>query len=493
MSIKELEPKLIWKHFYNITQIPHCSKNEAGIINYLEDFAMEIGLNHRKDDVGNVVITKEATSEMYKKNPTLVLQGHMDMVCEKNSDISFDFINDPLNLLITDDGWVTANGTTLGADNGIGVAAALAILESNDLEHGKIEALFTVDEETGMNGVLALTEEFVSGRTLLNLDTEEEGAIYIGCAGGGSTILSKEILELEENENLAGYKKFKLGIDGLQGGHSGLMIDQELGNAVKLLARILWNMLNRSDIDYKISSINGGDKHNAIPREASSIIYVNENSFNKLEKIVSEFNSIYKNEFKIADGAVRVYFEELEIEANNAINVLTSAEHHKILDLLYSFPHGVMAQSKVIEGLVETSTNLASVKMINDNKGITIQTSQRSSVASSITDICDKIVALGNLAGMKAEIREAYPSWQPDKDSKILKIASDKFVKMYNFKPKIKAIHAGLECGILSSIYKDMDMISFGPNITGAHSPDEQLEIASTKKFWEFLVEVIKL
>ena len=491
MSVKNLEPNLIWKHFYNITKIPHCSKNEACIIKYLIDFAVEKKLDYKKDEIGNVVIIKEATSENYKDNPTLVLQGHVDMVCEKNNDISFDFEKDPLDLMITDDGWVTANGTTLGADNGIGVAAALAILDSDDLEHGKIEALFTVDEETGMNGVLALTEDFITGRTLLNLDTEEEGAIYIGCAGGGSTILSKK-LELTSQNNLAtDYKKIELIIDGLQGGHSGLMIDQELGNAVKLLARVLWNMLNSKNIDFKIVSINGGDKHNAIPREAKSTIYVSIKDFAKFEKLILEFDVILKDEFKITDKLVTVYFNILNY--NSDILTFSDKEKSDILNLLYAFPHGVIAQSKVIEGLVETSTNLASIKMTDDNKGIKILTSQRSSVASSVIDICGKVVAIGNLAGMKSEVGEFYPSWQPNKDSKILKIASQKFEKMYNAKPEIKAIHAGLECGLLGDTYKGIDMISFGPNITGAHSPDEQLEIASTKKFWEFLIEVIKL
>jgi len=494
MTIKNLEPSLIWKHFYNITQIPHCSKNEACIIKYLIDFAKEKGLDYKRDEIGNVVIIKEATGENYKNKPTLVLQGHVDMVCEKNNDVSFDFEKDPLDLIITDDSWVTANGTTLGADNGIGVAAALAILDSGDLEHGKIEALFTVDEETGMNGVLALKEDFISGRTLLNLDTEEEGAIYIGCAGGGSTILSKK-LELTSQKNLAtDYKKTELGIDGLQGGHSGLMIDQELGNAVKLLARVLWNMLDSKNIDFKIVSLNGGDKHNAIPREASSTIYVSIKDFDKFEELVSEYDKIFKDEFKITDKLVTVYFNVLENDNKDSTNLTFSdSEMKKILNLLYAFPHGVIAQSKVIEGLVETSTNLASVKMIDSNKGFKILTSQRSSIASSVIDICDKVVAIGNLAGMKSEVGEFYPSWQPNRDSKILKIASEKFEKMYNGKPEIKAIHAGLECGLLGNTYKGIDMISFGPNITGAHSPDEQLEIASTKKFWEFLIEVIKL
>ena len=490
MPIKDLEPKLIWNHFYNITQIPHGSKNEAELIKYLEDFAVKNDLEYKKDEIGNVVIIKEATSEKYLNNPTLVLQGHIDMVCEKNNGTDFDFEKDPLNLLITSEGWVKANGTTLGADNGIGVAAALAILDSDDLEHGKIEALFTVDEETGLNGALALSEDFISGRTLLNLDTEEEGAIYIGCAGGGSTILSKE-LEIEKSENLSGYKKFEIGINGLQGGHSGLMIDQELGNAIKLLSRVLWNMLNNKNIDFKISEINGGDKHNAIPREANAIIYVNENDISKLEELVIEYSTIFQTEFNISDKGVTVYSKELEVSSNNLI--FKEDEQKNILNMLYSFPHGVMAQSKVIEGLVETSTNLASVKMINENTELSILTSQRSSVSSSIVDISDRIKALTSIAGMKAKTGERYPSWQPNRNSNILKIASDKFEKMYNSKPEIKAIHAGLECGILGSIYKDMDMISFGPNITGAHSPDEQLEISSTKNFWEFLIEVIKL
>ncbi|MDA3838680.1 MAG: aminoacyl-histidine dipeptidase [Candidatus Delongbacteria bacterium] len=477
--IKDLNPKLLWKHFYNISQIPHPSKKEEKLIKYLVDFAIEQKLEYKLDEVRNVLIKKSATNGK-ENSPTTVLQSHIDMVCEKNEDVEHDFDNDPLKLIIEDE-WVTADGTTLGADDGIGVAASLAVLEENTIEHGNIECLFTVDEETGLNGANGLKKDFVSGNLLLNLDSEEEGAVYIGCAGGKSTLLHKKIVPIKPTDVEIIYN---IKLSGLQGGHSGLVINKGLGNAVILLARFLWNI--NAKIDFSLFSFDGGDKHNAIPREANAIIGIKQHDEPLLDTEIKKYIEIYRHEFRKIDENVDISKKKVEHEGN----VFNESDKGTLLNLLYSFPAGVFAMSKDIHGMVETSTNLASVTYAEDT--IKILTSQRSSVASSIKDISDKIISFGILAGYEYETDDPYPSWTPNPDSKLLKKVQNVYKKTFSGDISVKAVHAGLECGIIGDKYPDMDMVSFGPTVEGAHSPDERLKISSVENFWLLLKGILE-
>ncbi|MCK4979462.1 MAG: beta-Ala-His dipeptidase, partial [Candidatus Delongbacteria bacterium] len=434
--LDNLNPKLLWKHFYNISQIPHPSKKEEKLIRYLVDFATEQGLECKVDEVGNVLIKKYAT-EGKENSPTTVLQSHIDMVCEKNEEIDHDFENDPLQLTIND-GWVTAEGTTLGADDGIGVAASLAVLEENSIEHGNIECLFTVDEETGLNGANGLKKDFLEGKLLLNLDSEEEGAVYIGCAGGKSTILQKKIAKIIPNDNEIIYN---VKLSGLQGGHSGLVINKGLGNAIILLARFLWNI--NSKINFSLFSFNGGDKHNAIPREANAIIGIKQQDEPLLDTEIRKHIDMYRCEYQKVDNKVRISKKKMKEQGD----VFSERDKGMLLNLLYSFPAGVFSMSKDIHGLVETSTNLASV---NESEGrIKILTSQRSSVASSIHDISARIISIGMLAEYDYETEDPYPSWTPNQDSKLLKKVKSVYKKTFSEDISVKAVHAGLECGII--------------------------------------------
>ena len=477
--IKDLDPKLLWKHFYNISQIPHPSKKEEKLIQYLIDFAIEKNLKYEVDEVGNVLIKKPATNG--KENfPITVLQSHIDMVCEKNEDVEHDFEKDPLKLK-EEDGWITADGTTLGADDGIGVAAALAVLEENNIEHGNIECLFTVDEETGLNGANGLTKDFLTGKILLNLDSEEEGAAYIGCAGGKSTLLRKQVSLISSDDVQVIYN---IKLSGLQGGHSGLVINKGLGNAIILLARFLWNMNTKTD--FSLFSFNGGDKHNAIPREANAIIGIKQQDEPLLDAEIKKYINIFRNEFRKVDDKVVISKKKVKRSGN----VFSESDKGILLNLLYSFPAGVFSMSKDIHGLVETSTNLASVTFTENT--IKILTSQRSSVASSIKDISDRIISYGILAGYDYETDDSYPSWTPNPDSKLLKTVKNVHKKLFGKEISIKAVHAGLECGIIGDKYPDMDMVSFGPTVEGAHSPDEKVKISSVKTFWQLLTGILK-
>ncbi|NOR43988.1 MAG: beta-Ala-His dipeptidase [Candidatus Delongbacteria bacterium] len=477
--IKDLNPKLLWKHFYDLCQIPHPSKKEEKLIKYLVDFAIERKLEYKVDEVGNVLIKKPATNGK-ENSPTTVLQSHIDMVCEKNEDVEHDFDNDPLKLIIEDE-WVTADGTTLGADDGIGVAASLAVLEENSIEHGNIECLFTVDEETGLNGANGLKKDFLAGKVLLNLDSEEEGAVYIGCAGGKSTLLQKQITTIPPTDVEVIYN---IKLSGLQGGHSGLVINKGLGNAVILLARFLWNI--NAKINFSLFSFNGGDKHNAIPREANAIIGVKQQDEPLLDAEIKRYIKIYRAEFRKVDDKVAILKKKVKQEGN----VFSESDKGVLLNLLYSFPAGVFSMSKDIHGLVETSTNLASVTFAEET--IRILTSQRSSVASSIKDISDRIISFGILAGYDYETEDPYPSWTPNQDSKLLKTVKNVYKDIFTDDIEVKAVHAGLECGIIGDKYPDMDMVSFGPTVEGAHSPDERLKISSVESFWLLLKGILK-
>lgn len=480
MTINDLEPHIVWKYFYELTQVPRPSKKEGKVIAYLLDFAKKHNLEVKKDEAGNVLITKPATKG--KENlPTVILQGHVDMVCEKNSGTVHDFDNDPIETYIDGD-WLKAKGTTLGADNGIGVAAALAILASNDIEHGKLECLFTVDEETGLTGAYALGKDFLTGDILINLDTEEEGQLYIGCAGGKGT---NAIFKYEEEETPMNQFWFKLEVKGLNGGHSGAEIHKELGNANKILNRFLWNISRKMEV--RLASIDGGNLHNAIAREASAIVGIPVGDKDRVVALLNVFIAEIEDELKAVDPNVQIVIGTTD-EPSFIIDHKTT---YGLLNSICACPHGVLSMSKDVPGLVEASTNLASVKMKEGNT-IVIGTSQRSSTESLKNYAASMVNAAFTLGGAKVEHGAGYPGWKPNPDSAILKVAQQSFKRLYNKDPKVKAIHAGLECGLFLEKYPHLDMVSCGPTITDAHSPAEQVNIPSVDKWWKLLLDVLK-
>lgn len=479
MTIKDLKPSIVWHYFHELTQIPRPSKKEEKVIQYLEKFAKEHKLELKKDKAGNIVILKPATKGK-EHVPTLILQGHVDMVCEKNSGTVHDFDNDPIETQVVGD-WLKAKGTTLGADNGIGVAAGLAILASDNIPHGPLECLFTVDEETGLTGAHALEKGFLTGDILINLDTEEEGEIYIGCAGGRTTLATFTYKPTPAPIN---YFWFKVSISGLNGGHSGSEIHVGLGNANKILNRYLWDINKKYGI--MLAEINGGNLHNAIAREAYAIAGVPSNKKEEITVLLNMLAPQIEAELKHVDPKLKMKIES----ADTPTSIIDKQTMSNLLNAIYACPHGVINMSAEVEGLVETSTNLASIKMEKDNK-IVIKTSQRSSSESLKDNIVNMVSATFLLAGAEVENSDGYPGWQPNMNSQILNIAQDTYKKMYNTEAGIKAIHAGLECGLFLEKYPHLDMISCGPTITDAHSPDEQVNIPSVAKWWDFLLKTI--
>lgn len=480
MKITDLAPSIVWKYFHEVTQVPRPSKKEGKMIQYLELFAAKHNLNIKKDACSNIIITKPATPG--KENvPVIILQSHMDMVCEKNNGTVHDFENDPIRTII-DNGWVKADGTTLGADNGIGIAASLAVLASTDIEHGPIECLFTIDEETGLTGASNLKDGFLTGNILLNLDSEDEGEIFIGCAGGKGTISTFEYSPVETQPGFY----FRIDVKGLNGGHSGGEIHKGLGNANKILARFLY--LLDGDYDYVLCSIDGGNLHNAIAREAHAIVGISPSEKENVRILLNQFTADIENELKHVDPNVRITMESVEQPVSCIDDMTTS----NLLYALMACPHGVIGMSHDIEGLVETSTNLASVKMRDDSK-IIIGTSQRSSVESRKNEIANTVEALFILAeASDVEFTEGYPGWTPNTNSEILKIAMESYKRLFNKEAAIKAIHAGLECGLFLQKYPQLDMISFGPTMRDVHSPNERLEIATVDLWWQHLLEILK-
>jgi len=477
--IENLEPKVLWKHFDEIRKIPRCSKHEEKIRQYIIDFAKKQGLKTRTDKTGNVVILKPASTGMEKK-PTVILQGHMDMVCEKNSDMKFDFTKDPIELKRNGD-ILTANGTTLGADNGIGLAIALSLLEDKTLKHGPLEALFTIDEETGLTGAFALEPNMLTGKIMINLDSEDFGVVTVGCAGGGGSNIELPLKTQKVNGNM---QSMLIKVSGLRGGHSGVDIHEQRANAIKLLSRMLWKA--QSNNKFYISEIKGGDKHNAIPREAFAKI-----SFDKSEK--NELVSTLKAEEKDIYGEIKPIDPNFKVEVKDDEKVqtaLTGDSQIKVLDLLYGLPHGVDKMSYDIPNLVETSTNLATISF-NENKAM-VHLSTRSSIKTSLQDLRDRIHAVAQLSGAKVTEEEPYPGWKPNLDSKILKLSKKIFKDMYGSEPKVEAIHAGLECGIVGEKFPGMDMISIGPTIKYPHSPEEQVHISTVDKFYKYVQKILE-
>ena len=478
--ITELAPSMVWKYFHEVTQTPRPSKKEEKIIRYLEAFASAHNLSIKKDKVNNILISKPAT-QGFEHLPTVILQSHLDMVCEKNNDVTHDFENDPIETIV-DGEWVRANGTTLGADNGIGIAVELAILASKDIEHGPVECLFTVDEETGLTGANALAEGFMVGTILLNLDSDREGELFTGCAGGKGTIAA---FTFEPVSAPATMHYFRIGISGLNGGHSGCDIHKGLGNANKILTRFLY--LLKKDYPFVLASLDGGNLHNAIAREASAIIGIESNNKESVRVLLNCFAADIENELKYTDPNVRITMETV-----NAPETCFSDDFAtKLINALLACPHGVVGMSHAIEDLVETSTNLASVK-VTDEHTVVVGTSQRSSIESAKNAIADQVAATFLLAGAEVKHSEGYPGWAPNPDSKILKVAQDTYRKLFNKEPQVKAIHAGLECGLFLEKYPYLDMISFGPTMLDIHSPNERLEIATVDMWWRHLLELLK-
>lgn len=474
-----LKPKLVWNHFEEICKYPRPSKKEEKIAEYVVSVGKRLGLETLKDSFGNIVIKKPATKGK-EKLKTVVLQGHIDMVCEKNRDVKHDFDKDPI-LPYIDAGWVKAKGTTLGADNGIGFAAALAVLESKDIEHGPIEALFTLDEETGLTGAAGLDTKILKGDILFNMDSEEIGSLYIGCAGGINTQAKFTFKPTAVPEETITYE---LKIAGLKGGHSGLEIHSGLANGVKLLVRYLWKAMPQFKL--KLAKIEGGNKHNAIPREAFATVVVSKANEKEFLKSITEYNKIFKAENSVVDSGVTFS----AAKQKKAAKVMDGKSATRIINALYAVPHGVVKMSLDIPELVETSTNLAVVA--TEGKNVNIVTSQRSSVASEILDIRNMVAAVFQLAEAELKFNDGYPGWKPDVHSEILQVFKKSFKSLYKKEPEIKAIHAGLECGIIKEKYPHMDMISFGPTMFGVHSPDEKLKIDTVPLFWEQLVHVLK-
>lgn len=481
MNKSELKPTSVFHYFEEICQVPRPSKKEEKMIAYLKAFGEKHNLETLVDKAGNVLIKKPATPG--KENlKTVVLQSHVDMVCEKNNDVTHDFLTDPIETEI-DGEWLKAKGTTLGADNGIGVATELAILAANDIEHGPLECLFTVDEETGLTGAFALEEGFISGEILLNLDSEDEGEMYIGCAGGIDTVA----LFKYKNERVPeGYYFCKVTVKGLKGGHSGGDIHLGRGNANKILNRFISLMGYNYEERFYLCEFNGGNLRNAIPREAYAIFAVHESHKHDVRTALNVFTAEIENELGAIEPDMKIILES-ENPCKYAIDATTTLN---LVRAIYACPHGVYAMSQDIPGLVETSNNLASIKM-KENNIIRIETSQRSSILSSRDDMAGTVRAIFSLAGAELDWGDGYPGWKPNPHSAILNVAIDSYKRLFGVEPKVKAIHAGLECGLFLDKYPSLDMISFGPTLTGVHSPDERMHIPSVDKFWKHLLDIL--
>ena len=474
----ELKPASVFHYFAEICKVPHPSKKEEKIIAYLQNFAKEQGLESKTDEAGNILIKKPATPG--KENlKTVILQSHIDMVCEKNSDSTHDFLNDPIETYI-DGEWLKAKGTTLGADNGIGMAAQLAVLAANDIEHGPIECLFTVDEETGLTGAFALKEGFMDGDILINLDSEDEGELFIGCAGGANTTAEFAYEEIDAPQD---YFFFNVAIKGLTGGHSGDDINKNRANANKLLNRFLSQLAEKYDL--YLCEIDGGNLHNAIPREARALCAVPMKHKEDVRIDMNIYTAEIENEFSVTEPNLRTELGS-ESPCAKAIDRDTVA---RLLKTIYAVHHGVYAWSQDMPGLVETSSNLASIKMV-DGK-IKIVTSQRSSILSSRKDMSEVVRSAFLLGGAEVTTGDGYPGWKPNPASPILKVAIESYKRLFGVEPKVKAIHAGLECGLFLEKYPHLDMFSTGPTLRGVHSPDERMHIPAVDKFWQHLLDVL--
>ena len=480
MKVRELEPNQLWNNFADLNAVPRGSKKEEQVIQFMMDFGKKLGLETINDAIGNVIIKKPASVGMEDRK-TVILQSHIDMVHQKNNDTDFNFDTQGIEMIVDGD-WVRANGTTLGADNGIGVATIMAVLASDSIVHPAIEAMFTIDEETGMTGAINLDASNFSGEILLNLDTEDDDELSIGCAGGIDTNTSYTYKQEEIGEN---YQLFELKVKGLTGGHSGMDIDKGRGNANKLANRLLFSLMMQS-IDFQLVSFDGGSLRNAIPREATVVIAVEDSSINELKSVFSEASFMLKKELELVEKKCQFLLSET---VSIGSKMTTSDERNKIIQTIYATHNGVFRMSPDIEGLVESSSSLARI-ILKDGEFIT-QSLQRSSVESTKDDVANTVRSPFDLIGATVVQNGEYPGWQPNSDSAILEIMKSLYKKNFNAEPQVKACHAGLECGILSKHLPSVDMISFGPNIRAAHSPDEKCQISSVQKYWNYFLDTL--
>jgi dipeptidase D len=478
-EIRQLQPTLLWNKFADLNAIPRPSKKEARVIAFMKDFGKNLGLETIEDAVGNVIIKKPATSGMENRT-TVVLQSHLDMVHQKNNDTEFDFDTQGIEMYVDGD-WVRAKGTTLGADNGLGVATIMAILESKDISHPAIEALFTIDEETGMTGAMGLKGGMLSGGILLNLDTEEDDEIGVGCAGGMDVTATRTYQEEETPEFKMG---FKIIVKGLQGGHSGMQIHEGLGNANKIMNRLLFDGFENFGL--RISEVDGGSLRNAIPRESTAVVALDAIYEETFAAEINELAEIIKTEFKTMEPDLKIVVEKAETPKN----IMDLGVQEGFTRALYAAQNGVYRMSADIPDLVETSNNIARV-VVKDGQ-IHVGCLTRSSVESSKMDLANTLRATFELTGCEVEFSGDYPGWTPNMKSPILQVLSKIYKDMNGEEAHVAACHAGLECGILGQNYPDMDMISFGPNIKGAHSPDERAQISSVQKYWKFVLEILR-
>lgn len=478
-DIRKLEPTQVWNYFHEITQIPRPSKKEKKIAEFVVKFAKDHKLEVTVDKIGNVIIRKPATKGMENRKG-VILQAHLDMVPQKNSDKKHDFEKDPIETII-DGEWVKANGTTLGSDNGIGVSAALAVLASKDIQHGPLEVLFTIDEETGMTGAFGLKKGLLHGDILMNLDSEDEGELYVGCAGGIDVSATRKYQEEKSPRGMIAYHVIA---KGLRGGHSGVDIALARANSNKIMFRFL--MQAESDFKVRIAEAAGGDLRNAIPRESYSVVLVSSAKAKEFEKFVKGYDKMYKAEFAETEPTISFTCKKTDLPEK----VMNKEDQFKIIRAVFACPNGVQRMSQAMKGLVETSNNLAIVRV---SKGkFEAHNLTRSSVDTSKVSTAWRIAAVFHLIDSKVTLTGSYPGWKPNMESPILKTMSGIYKKLFGKTPEIKAIHAGLECGLLGGVYPNLDMISFGPTIKYPHSPDEKVEIASVKKFYDFLCETLK-
>lgn len=477
--LEQLEPRSLWQYFEGLNAVPRASKKEDEVIGFMLDFGARLGLETLQDSAGNVIIRKDATTGM--ENATaVVLQAHLDMVHQKNNDTIFDFNTQGISMFIEDD-WVKAQGTTLGADNGIGVAAIMAVLASDTIVHPAIEALFTIDEETGMTGAKGLQPNLLKGKVLLNLDTENDSEIDIGCAGGIDITARRSYIPEACPQDMAGCR---LIVTGLRGGHSGMEIHKGLGNANKIMNRLLYSLL---PLDIRLSRIDGGGLRNAIPRESTAFFAIEESTIDLLLSVVAQESAAIKQEFAVRDEDLEIILERCDLRAEE---VLPIGVQLKLLQTLYAAPNGVYRMSADFDNLVETSNNIARVK-VGGGK-IIVKCLTRSSVESSKVDLTNALKSCFELMDAEVSVSGDYPGWTPNPNSEILGVLKSTYRDLFGQEPQVVACHAGLECGLIGNHYPEMDMISFGPTILGAHSPQERVSISSVQKFWRFLVGILK-
>jgi len=478
-EIRQLDPQPIWSHFADLNAVPRPSKKEARVIEFMKNFGEGLGLETLVDGIGNVIIRKPATPGMEDRTP-VVIQGHLDMVCQKNADTDFDFENQGIDMYVDGD-WVKAHGTTLGADNGIGVAAAMAILASDNIAHPPLEALFTIDEETGMTGAQNLAGGVLRGRIMLNLDTEDDDEITIGCAGGVDVNISGRY---DETDVKPGSVAFTLTVKGLTGGHSGMDIHRGRGNANKLLFRLLLAAVETHGIG--VAEIDSGGLRNAIPREGRAVITVDASDVEAFKRFLDERTAVLQAEYATTDPHLDVTLEAAELPAQ----VMDAAFQGRLLRAVRACPHGIHRMSPDVDDLVQTSNNVA--RVLARDGGYQAQCLTRGSVDSEKMDLAEAVRAAFELIGADVRLEGSYPGWAPRPDAPIVKLMGALYEELFGAKAPLMACHAGLECGILGSNYPEMQMISFGPNIRGAHSPDEKVQISSVQKFWGYLLETLK-